>query len=212
MLAWRVAAAPAARLLRPPPPLPLLWRRNSVRWLAHGGRPEAPPAPTARRIQPTPTPIRTQPGLPYRFGPLHITAGLHAALSGMDVHAPTEVQQLALEPLCDGTDAIVHAATGTGKTLAIVLVALMRRHVRDAAAWRPFETIIVQPTRELVMQTAEMFRRLLEADLASAPRSRTDSPLDLVHAWVGGPALQEQVRCAPSAERRPVRRIGMAAR
>lgn len=82
------------------------------------------------------------------FEELSLLPDLLEKLPAMGITTPTEIQAAAIPPLVAGQDVIVHAQTGTGKTLAYLLPLLTKldpdRQVLQA--------IIVVPTRELGMQ------------------------------------------------------------
>ena len=95
---------------------------------------------------------------------------MHSLCEGvgeMGIVAPTPVQALAIPELLAGTSAIVTAKTGTGKTLAYLLPLLHRlkaheaKFGRVAAATKRGPIIVVAlPTRELVLQTTAVVRKL----------------------------------------------------
>jgi superfamily II DNA/RNA helicase len=73
---------------------------------------------------------------------------LVAALAKQAIHAPTDIQRLALPVLLGGGDASLNAATGTGKTLAYLLPLFCRLAPATAAT----QAVIVAPTHELAIQ------------------------------------------------------------
>ncbi len=80
---------------------------------------------------------------------------LRKAIRKLEWTRPTPIQVKAIPPLREGRDVVGIAQTGTGKTAAFLLPALERHLER-----RDFKTLIVCPTRELVLQVAEDARSL----------------------------------------------------
>ena len=74
----------------------------------------------------------------------------------MKLFTPTRVQEKALPVLAGGRDAVIHAQTGAGKTLAFLLPLLS---VVDPAKNR-VQALVLAPSRELVTQTAAVAERL----------------------------------------------------
>ena len=68
---------------------------------------------------------------------------------------PTSIQQLVLPEAMDGKDVLASAPTGTGKTAAFILPAA--QHLLDFPRTKPGfpRVLILSPTRELALQTAE---------------------------------------------------------
>ncbi|MGN0941963.1 MAG: DEAD/DEAH box helicase [Selenomonadaceae bacterium] len=71
----------------------------------------------------------------------------------------TPVQEAAIPVVKSGSDAIVEAPTGTGKTLAFLLPLLERMKPSVDIV----QTVIVTPTRELTLQTAKVARTICPA-------------------------------------------------
>ncbi|GJP37715.1 hypothetical protein CLOM_g22139, partial [Closterium sp. NIES-68] len=69
---------------------------------------------------------------------------------------PTETQRQALPVLLRGHDAILHAQTGSGKTVAFLLPLL----ARIDPSRRALQAMVLLPTRELAMQVGRLARRL----------------------------------------------------
>lgn len=70
------------------------------------------------------------------------------ALAGWGISEPTPVQAESIGPILAGRNVVMHAGTGTGKTLAYVLPALQLLRREDAR-----RVLIVAPGAELAMQT-----------------------------------------------------------
>ncbi|MES1904942.1 MAG: putative ATP-dependent RNA helicase ddx46, partial [Paramarteilia canceri] len=78
----------------------------------------------------------------------------------LNFQKPTPIQSQAIPSILSGRDVIGLAKTGSGKTLAFVLP--MIRHVMDQRPVEPGEGpigLILEPTRELALQTAREVRR-----------------------------------------------------
>ncbi len=93
------------------------------------------------------------------FEDFNLNNSLRNALSDMELTIPTAIQSKSFAPIMSGKDVVGIAQTGTGKTYAYLLP-LMR-------LWKytksPFpQTIIVVPTRELVVQVEEALKTLTE--------------------------------------------------
>ncbi|CAI7868465.1 unnamed protein product [Closterium sp. NIES-53] len=69
---------------------------------------------------------------------------------------PTETQRQALPVLLSGHDAILHAQTGSGKTVAFLLPLL----ASIDPSRRALQAMVLLPTRELAMQVGRLARRL----------------------------------------------------
>ena len=67
----------------------------------------------------------------------------------------TQVQIECFEPIASGRDALARAPTGTGKTAAFMFPLLQR-----LLLGQKFRAIVLEPTRELVIQAANECRRL----------------------------------------------------
>mmetsp|Transcript_29487 Transcript_29487/g.46487 ORF Transcript_29487/g.46487 Transcript_29487/m.46487 type:complete len:549 (+) Transcript_29487:79-1725(+) len=72
---------------------------------------------------------------------------------------PTLVQRRALDVVMKGSDAVIHAQTGSGKTLSFLIPIFASINPSKTAV----QAIIVVPTRELGMQVASVAKRLAAA-------------------------------------------------
>lgn len=95
---------------------------------------------------------------------LGLPSFLLGKLAKSGIGAPTPIQVAAVAPLvADLTrpprDALIHAETGTGKTLAYLLPALARLAPRAVPAAR-LRAVVVVPTRELAHQVAAVAEAL----------------------------------------------------
>lgn len=84
---------------------------------------------------------------------------VQAALQKMNIHTLSEVQSTIPEAEA-GRDLIVQAPTGAGKTLAYLLPIVERLSPQGKGKHWPAALILV-PTRELALQTADTARKLL---------------------------------------------------
>ena len=75
------------------------------------------------------------------------------------IHEATEVQKNAIPAVRSGSDAIVQAPTGTGKTLAFLLPILERMKSGIDIA----QTLIITPTRELTRQIGKVAQTICPA-------------------------------------------------
>lgn len=114
-----------------------------------------------------------------KFAALGLSAPLLAALVELDYEQPTPVQAAAIPELLRGRDLWASAQTGSGKTAAFVLPILER--LRATAA---VQALIVAPTRELAVQTAQAIARYAR---------HLDFPVETCVA-VGGAPIEQQVQ------------------
>ncbi|XP_031738177.1 DEAD-box ATP-dependent RNA helicase 58, chloroplastic isoform X2 [Cucumis sativus] len=77
--------------------------------------------------------------------------------------APTDVQRQALPVLFSGRDCVLHAQTGSGKTLTYLLLIFSVINAKKSAV----QALIVVPTRELGMQVTKVARMLAAKPAAS---------------------------------------------
>jgi ATP-dependent RNA helicase RhlE len=92
------------------------------------------------------------------FHSLGVTRQFINAMEDMGYEEPTEIQVKAIPRLLAGQDLIGIAQTGTGKTAAFVVPMLQR--LKYASIDIP-RAIILEPTKELVIQTESMVRKLM---------------------------------------------------
>lgn len=85
------------------------------------------------------------------FQSLGLPKSLVNTLSELGYETPTPVQQESIPALIEGHDLVSQAQTGTGKTAAFALPALLKI---DTSIAKP-QAIIIAPTRELAIQVAE---------------------------------------------------------
>ena len=92
------------------------------------------------------------------FASLGLAPALLKALSALDYQDPTTIQAAAIPPALAGRDLLGQAATGAGKTLAFGLPLLQRILGSAAGEGRRLRGLVLAPTRELAVQTAEALR------------------------------------------------------
>lgn len=85
------------------------------------------------------------------FSSLALRAEIVTALTKLGYHEPTEVQSQVIPLALDGKNIIVQSHTGSGKTAAFVIPAL---NLIEPKLRKP-QVLILEPTRELAMQTRE---------------------------------------------------------
>jgi ATP-dependent RNA helicase RhlE len=94
-----------------------------------------------------------------RFTELNISKPLQEAISSLGYADTTPIQTQAIPPSLRGRDIVGCAQTGTGKTLAFLLPAL-ESLLRDPTNTKNPRVVILEPTRELVIQVAGEARKL----------------------------------------------------
>ncbi|WAC04231.1 MAG: DEAD/DEAH box helicase [Methanoregula sp.] len=97
----------------------------------------------------------------FSFKNFSISPKILRAIEDMGFEEPTPIQTSAIPIILAGNDVTGQAKTGTGKTAAFGIPALERLDPRD----RQTQVIILSPTRELAIQTAEEIA-LLAAHMA----------------------------------------------
>lgn len=88
------------------------------------------------------------------FAALGVSEKLVAALERRNITTPSPIQTQAIPPAIEGKDVVGIAQTGTGKTFAFGLPALMRISRSKGLA------LILLPTRELALQVDEELRKV----------------------------------------------------
>lgn len=87
------------------------------------------------------------------FQDLGLIPDILDTVTELDYHEPTPIQSAAIPHLLNGTDVMGQAQTGTGKTAAFTLPMLQNLEAEG------LQTLILSPTRELAVQTAEAVYR-----------------------------------------------------
>jgi len=91
------------------------------------------------------------------FQDLNIDNALFNALEDLGLKHPTTIQHKAFSKIMSGSDLVGIAQTGTGKTIAFLLPLL---RVTKYSKQIPPRVLILVPTRELVVQVAEVAEKL----------------------------------------------------
>ena len=115
----------------------------------------------------------------FSFKKFNISPKILRAVEDMGFEEPTPIQTSAIPLILAGNDVTGHAKTGTGKTAAFGIPALERLDPHD----RQTQVIILSPTRELAIQTAEEI-----AQLAAHMTHTTVLPI------YGGQPIERQLR------------------
>ena len=92
----------------------------------------------------------------YTYEELMLHPALKKSLSNKGYERPTEIQEKSLEHLLNGENMVAVAKTGTGKTAAFLIPVIENLLTLE----RPFQTLVVVPTRELAQQVEMEFRDL----------------------------------------------------
>ncbi len=97
-----------------------------------------------------------------KFEDYHISQKIKQSLAEMNFRRPTDIQFKAITPILKGNDVLAIAQTGTGKTAAFAIPALelISRDHSQRKNLENIHTIVMEPTRELVIQIAEVFRSI----------------------------------------------------
>jgi ATP-dependent RNA helicase RhlE len=114
-----------------------------------------------------------------RFTELDLSAPLQEAIVALGYEETTPIQTQAIPPLLQRCDIAGCAQTGTGKTLAFLLPAL-ERLLQDQARPRNPRVVVMEPTRELVIQVA-----------GEAQKLAVRTPLRVVSVY-GGDGMRKQ--------------------
>ena len=86
----------------------------------------------------------------------YLTEPMQATLTEAGYDTPTPIQEHSLEMLLDGKDLIGIAQTGTGKTAAFGVPIIEKINPEN----RKVQALILCPTRELALQTTDVFKKL----------------------------------------------------
>ena len=151
--------------------------------------------PIGRRAGPTgdvPRPARAQ--LPW-MGPPPLPERLTDSLRDNGIAKLNSLQDAALDVTLRGLDTIIHADTGSGKTLCFALPMLSL----IAPANRNLQGIVLAPTLELAAQTAQVFNALQPESATALSRETTELPNAPV--VVGPPAMMLRLLSSSAAGR-----------
>ena len=127
---------------------------------------------------------------PGAFADLGLCRQLVGAAAQQAWTSPTSIQQHAIPAILKGVDVWAEAPTGSGKTAAFVLP-LLQRLIDEGPQRRGrngVRTLILSPTRELAVQTADTFHELLRSSEGGAARG---PKVVVLH---GGVSINPQLR------------------
>ncbi|MBS7778258.1 DEAD/DEAH box helicase [Acidovorax sp. CCYZU-2555] len=98
------------------------------------------------------------------FSSLGLSPALARAASELGFDQPTPIQSQAIPAIVQGRDVWASARTGSGKTAAFALPALLQHQnltlAQPTGGARSVHTLVVVPTRELAAQVGEVLRSL----------------------------------------------------
>ncbi len=120
------------------------------------------------------------------FAELGVSSAVCDALAKNGIHAPFEVQELMIREAIAGTDLLVRAPTGSGKTFAFGLPTIER--VSGLRRGRGPRALVLAPTRELAVQITDEL-----ADAAQAAGLR-------IASCYGGVPIPRQAQKAARAD------------
>ncbi len=92
------------------------------------------------------------------FNDFNIAEELKKAIADMGFELPTQIQSEVIPAMLDKRDIVAQAPTGTGKTCAFA-IPIINNTPKDS---KDIKTLILCPTRELVIQIANEFKKLLK--------------------------------------------------
>ncbi len=94
-----------------------------------------------------------------KFDDYHFAPEILKGIKFLGFKRPTDIQYKAIPSILKGEDVLAVAQTGTGKTAAFAIPLLNMLHEQKIKARRPdgVKCIIMTPTHELALQTAEVF-------------------------------------------------------
>ncbi len=89
---------------------------------------------------------------------MNLSAALVKAVTDMGFEEASQIQAAAIPEMIAGKDIIAQAQTGTGKTAAFAIPIIEKINKRK----KELQAVVLCPTRELVVQVSEEFRKLLK--------------------------------------------------
>jgi ATP-dependent RNA helicase RhlE len=92
------------------------------------------------------------------FSSLGLSPALLAVLAEQNYKQPYPVQEAVIPPVLQGKDILGIAQTGSGKTAAFALPVLELLRKRPESKNRHIQVLVLVPTRELAVQTANVFQ------------------------------------------------------
>jgi ATP-dependent RNA helicase DDX5/DBP2 len=127
---------------------------------ASASAPASGAAPASDEVQVEITDINNKPAQVERFHLFadlpHLPPWLQQGIRDMKYAAPTTIQSYTIPMLNTGADAIGLAPTGSGKTVAFAIPSLAKLKPSNGNP----QVLVLCPVRELVQQTAKVFRSL----------------------------------------------------
>ncbi|KAJ7639122.1 P-loop containing nucleoside triphosphate hydrolase protein [Roridomyces roridus] len=153
------SSMPAERSRRPRPRGPPAAKPMSSAATATAAAPAPAPAPAQAPVAPQATEARDQTHFSARrFADAPIS---EASKRGIKHEFLSDVQEATLQPALSGSDLLVQAKTGTGKTLGFLLPSV-ERLIQMPLAPRKISMLVLSPTRELALQIAEEGQTLVK--------------------------------------------------
>ena len=130
------------------------------------------------------------------WGPISVPQQLLEKLQGAGYHKPMPIQREAMQLIADGDNVILHAATGSGKTVAF-LAPLLAGLDQEAG----LQLVVVTPSQELAVQIATEARLLHREGavllaLSTSDEAQAEQELSLQRA-------ESPARLAPPAPPQP---------
>lgn len=135
----------------------LLWQKAGA-WLRVGASPRGTPL-ALHCVSTTPTDSLVFAGVKFE-------SPVSTSLRGMGIASPSPIQQASLVALTTGLSCILHAETGSGKTLTYLLPILKRIYSSSNSGGGGIQAMIVVPTKELAVQVAADVASLVSAGSA----------------------------------------------
>ena len=142
------------------------------------------------------------------FKDLEVSKEVLKGIEQMGFEELTPVQSQAILPMLEGLDLIAQAPTGTGKTCAFGIPLIEKIDVRN----ENIQILILCPTRELVIQTAEELKNVaafkktsgsgLECVISLPSATASNSPVNSVFCKISFAFLLEE----PTASFTPAQR------
>lgn len=93
-----------------------------------------------------------------KFKELDLSSTIQSAINDMAFEEASPIQAEAIPLILEGKDLIGQAQTGTGKTAAFAIPVIEKLDVEN----KQLQAIVLCPTRELVIQVSEEFRKLMK--------------------------------------------------
>jgi len=91
--------------------------------------------------------------LAAKFGDIHLSDHLASSLARKGINKPSGIQITSLAHIDSGASCILHAATGTGKTLCFSLPIMSRLYQQQKEKRKKLlQALVIVPTKELSIQ------------------------------------------------------------